>query len=336
MKLLKYILPPEITIVTVVFKKELPLLYLQAKSIKKFLNVNLKKIFIIVNDKLSKDEKISLNSSYNEIIGGKINFEIITSDKLINKEHLSSTPGWKSQQILKLKIHKLISTSHYLTLDAKNHLIRELKNKDLFTNKKPIAYVKYNYGDYWKNYISDSRKVLKISNGKRINYFIPPSTPYMLITEEVKNLSNHLRSNNSSIMDAILNRGATEYLLYYLYLTIDNKAKKLYSFKNNNNKNTITFFTEAPSSKEELDKNLKLLHIDKTKWLAIHRNRFLHTYKVDVKKNIIETWEHSGLFESLESAENFWDSFKETLQNTHKLEQTSPKPIEVQKSKKNT
>ena len=315
MKFLRHVLSPKITIVTIVFKKELPLLMLQAKSIKMFANVNLKSVIIVINDFFSKQEAKELGKSYNQIFEGKVKVEIILGAELIRENYLFDISGWKAQQILKLKVHQKIETAYYLSLDAKNHLIRELQTKDLFSRRKPIAYIKENSAPYWIQQINSSKKVLDISNDENLDYFIPPATPYILITEEVKNLSIFLASKNTSTDIAISERGATEYLLYYLYLGRYNRAKTMYCFKKVGDKNAVTFFNKAPRSNQGMTKSLQSLHSHNTKWLAVHRNRFVLDYEVDIKKNIIEIWVSSGLFESAKSAENFWSNFKRSLGN---------------------
>ena len=102
-----------------------------------------------VNDFFSDHEVSELGKSYNRIFEGKIKVEIIPGAKLIYDNYLLDMSGWKAQQILKLKVHQKIETAYYLSLDAKNHLIRELNNEDIFFEGKPIVYVKQHSGLYW-------------------------------------------------------------------------------------------------------------------------------------------------------------------------------------------
>ena len=306
---------PEVTIVTVVFRKELPLLHLQARSIKLFAKINLCKIIVITNDDFSKNEIRELDHLYKKIFKEEMKVEIISGEKLIYKGYLNDILGWRAQQILKLIVCRNIESTYYLTLDSKNHLIRPLNNRDLFYKGKPIAYVKKFPGPFWKEYIINCVKLFDLSHTEKLDYFMIPATPYMLITEEVNNLFIFLELKKLPVIDAISKNGTTEFLLYYFYLVRNNKAKTLYSFKRTITRNSVSFFSKGPLPKRKILEKIELLNNANIKWLAVHRQRFMLGYEADIKNSIVEIWSDSGLFKSVKSAKNFWNSYQSFLLN---------------------
>ena len=313
MNIFRFKRKPEITVVTVVFKKEIPLLFLQARSIRKFSKLNLKKIIIVLNDSFSIAEMNNIKNIYYEIYKNKVDVDIILGKKLIEEKYLDAISGWRSQQVLKLKIHSLVKTPYYLTLDAKNHLIRQLCDKDVFKKDKPIVKAKPFLGAMWDSSITNSKKLFDVSLESEFDSYFVPTTPFMLVTEEVMHLEMFLESKEVSIYEAICEYDATEYLLYYFYIARVKKIHVLYFHEKSENSNSVCFFTKGPSRNKDLNKNLISLRKSHIKWLGVHRNRFILNYEVDIKKSIISMWASSKLFDSTNEAEKFWDDYREFL-----------------------
>ncbi|RLE32283.1 MAG: hypothetical protein DRJ61_09920 [Acidobacteria bacterium] len=113
-----------LTFVTVVYEPEYTLLKLQARSMRIFLPEGLVHEIIVIDNSawgMSKDRLSTLRHEYGHL-----------SDRvrILRPRKICSIPpmvGWRSQQILKLEVAKLIDRDAYVVLDAKNHLIDTLQ-----------------------------------------------------------------------------------------------------------------------------------------------------------------------------------------------------------------
>ncbi|HAQ60040.1 MAG TPA: hypothetical protein DCR63_06620 [Microbacterium sp.] len=112
---------PDLTVVTVVFGPEVDLLELQARSMARFLApVTATELIILDNGvrALSSATQRRLRRAYGPL--GRFVKVIRTADLI----DAGGARGWRSQQAAKLAIARHITTSHYVVLDAKNHLTR--------------------------------------------------------------------------------------------------------------------------------------------------------------------------------------------------------------------
>ena len=300
-----------ITFATIVFKKELPLLFLQAKSIGLYAsNIGLKKIIIVLNDAFENSEVLCIKSYYQLFAPKGCDVDVIEADKIFENDSRSSTRGWISQQALKLLVAKRVETDFYLILDAKNHLINELCIDDLFFDGKAIAYGAGHF-NMWGACLGACERLLNMEPIKQ--RFILPATPYLMSSDAVAFLEKHLlESENIGLTEAIINNeNVTEFLLYFCYLVKSKKLEHYYNLRHISESDWVTFFTTGPNKIEDIDRELGRLNIPETKWLGLHRNRFCKRYEKNIKDDICRVWTNANLFDDIKYAENFWDDMKE-------------------------
>ncbi|WP_045860041.1 DUF6492 family protein [Teredinibacter purpureus] len=132
-------------IVTTIFddEAEFRLLRLQAKSYTLVDPESVNTVFIIYNDKhfdVFTNKKLPvLVNDYPEAFRGKLEFvdsEVFGIDRL--------TPGWLSQQQIKLAVSTIVKSECYLVLDAKNHFIRKVTKGSFLSQEdagKPYLYL---------------------------------------------------------------------------------------------------------------------------------------------------------------------------------------------------
>ncbi len=114
-----------IDIATVVFKDELPILKLQAKSIERYCqNIGIRNIYVIVND--DEDTLHQIDAAW---WGAAANHVLIVPRSAFSTQFVED--GWVSQQVLKILAAGMSYNTWTMVLDAKTIFVKELVLKDL-------------------------------------------------------------------------------------------------------------------------------------------------------------------------------------------------------------
>ena len=141
---------------------------------------------------------------------------IIRDEELINSEIRA---GWLKQQILKLLVHRFVTSHWYLVLDSDCFFTRHCSPKDFFVNDKARVNLSTGHDTWWK------------SASRFTGYAIPSPrcgvTPMLLHTCVVKELCSSL-----DVERAILSCNCTEYSLYWTYLHHFHTLTDYYVFSN--------------------------------------------------------------------------------------------------------
>jgi len=127
------------TFVTVVYEKEYEFLALQARSMRKYCPRAL--VFaIIVIDNGRKPLRPSLRDRLLAEYG-----DLAERVRFVRATEISANlvrSGWWNQQVLKLLVARLVQSERYVILDAKNHLVFDLK-ADFLESKDGRAAIEY-------------------------------------------------------------------------------------------------------------------------------------------------------------------------------------------------
>ena len=88
-------------------------------------------------------------------------------DMNLDKKYLKN--GWRLHAYIKLYLAKLIEKEYYCMLDAKNHFIKNVNNKDFFTDDgKYYIFTSNGASDNWsQNFYINSFKYFQLVKGKR-------------------------------------------------------------------------------------------------------------------------------------------------------------------------
>jgi hypothetical protein len=119
-----------LSVVTVVFEAEVPLLELQARSIARHVPDGVfDEVMVIDNSRrgLSPTAQQRIRA---ELGGHAARTTFATRDDL--GVGGSSATGWRTQQSLKLMAARRLTSDHYVVLDAKNHFIERTTRADFF------------------------------------------------------------------------------------------------------------------------------------------------------------------------------------------------------------
>jgi len=206
------------TIVTVVFEPEIPLLKLQARSFARYLAPEVSaRILVIDNTARGMREKLwgSVLAEYGPFASM---VELVRADSVSG---LPRATGWNLQQVLKLAVARLVATDRYLTLDAKNHLIRRTTVSDLeATDGRPLG----NFHSYASHPLKPAfERVMRFAGldpESRISRFTSTATPFILYSPLVRDLLDDVEARSGrDFATEFIRARLTEYFFYSAWLT---------------------------------------------------------------------------------------------------------------------
>lgn len=264
-----------IDLITIVFRKELDLLKIQAKSIELYIpQHHIGNIYVIVNDGNYVDDLIDrtwwgINSSKVIIINRQTFGVDLTLD------------GWSSQQLYKLLAAEQAKTSWSMCLDAKTWFVNELKWDLLFDEQKRVKFE-------WFPVIpvfDSARKTLEgIFNIELVDVIGPGGVPFMFKTSTVKSMINWIQiSQKKSFFDFFTSevkwpKQITEFMLYSIYVKkVHNDYSTLY-----NNNQYYQIYNIAHNEAEIFNDRFNLMRKKSAFTVSIHRDAYQHLTDIQI------------------------------------------------------
>ena len=147
-------------------------------------------------------------------------FKIIIETDLM--KYPTQKQKYSTQMMSKLLIANYVKTKHYLVVDDDIVVLRKFGMKDIFVNKQ----IRYTHDTtYNENWWVSSAHVLEMQLNDLDKSKIMSVTPEILIRREVKNLMRYLQRLHGDWEYKLMNVKYrwTEYTLYWLYLSKQNK-----------------------------------------------------------------------------------------------------------------
>ena len=208
---------PGVTLVTVVFEPELPLLLLQARSMSRYLEPDFV-AGILVIDNTARGIPPRLWSSILGEYGA-----LAPVARLLRADDVAVVPratGWNSQQVLKLAIARSIDTDRYITLDAKNHFIRPSGRADF---EAPDGRPYGNFHGYEKHPLRPAFervfRYLSLDPEASVGHFTATATPFVHFTAPTVELQDYVEGRSgTSFAEAFIAERFTEYFLSSAWL----------------------------------------------------------------------------------------------------------------------
>jgi Family of unknown function (DUF6492) len=205
------------TLVTVAHKLDYPLLQLQARSLARYLSPDfMDEIFVVADEGLrgSREWQKPLLTDYG-YLADKVHF-LDASDVAAIPNNID---GWRSQQIMKLMVARVVSSDRYMVLDAKNHLVFPL-SPEFYENGDRIRSMHMNYEALeFRPYLESSLRYFGIAEDGMIRSFLPTITPFIFPTQVVNALIAHtVQREQVPFPLAFGNLRTTEFFLFGGYL----------------------------------------------------------------------------------------------------------------------
>ncbi|ACQ79260.1 hypothetical protein Bcav_0999 [Beutenbergia cavernae DSM 12333] len=202
-----------ITYVTPVFEAEVELLALQARSLARHASsASLAEVLVLDNTArgLTSPTRDRLHEAYGPHAPA---VRILRPREIA---HIPGATGWRSQQVLKLAAAHLVRTPHYVTLDAKNHLVAPPDASFYVAPDGRARVPAYSFADHpLRPSLEHVLRYLELDPGRYVDHFTATTTPYVLETGLVRELMADLAERSGRTFAAeFLANDLTEYFLY--------------------------------------------------------------------------------------------------------------------------
>ncbi|ASR56527.1 MULTISPECIES: DUF6492 family protein [Cellulomonas] len=170
---------PALTFVTPVFEAEVQLLGLQARSFARHAPSDAR-VVVLDNTRRGLREVDALVRAYGALAPR------VRVLRPADVTDLPTTSGWRSQQILKLAVARLVETPHYVALDAKNHFVAR-PDDAFFVAADGRARVRaYSYTDHTlRPALERVCRYLGLDPAEHVGRFAATTTPFTLDREVV-------------------------------------------------------------------------------------------------------------------------------------------------------
>lgn len=227
-----------IDLVTVVYRQELKLLEIQAKSIEQYFPENLlNRILVTVNDDIDVVSFIDANW------WGKYKDRVQIFHKYNFSHSADQNIGWESQQLFKMLTSTTSSSQLTCVLDAKTWFVRDVLPQQIFNDNK-INVALMPLFDGFKN---SSDFLTKLFNLEYRHIIGPGGVPFYFHNETLRNMVNYINDNVEPFdkffcSNAKDPNNITEFTLYSAYVLAHNKFNEIYSGKQTYNVVNIAHF----------------------------------------------------------------------------------------------
>ena len=202
------------TFVTVAHHVDYEALCLQARSMAKYLPVELIAEIIVIDNDLRGPPRSHLMRQYGKLA----KFVRLIDRREVSAPEVFKAHGWFGQQILKLEIAKLVQTDRYVVLDAKNTMVYPLR-RDFLENSKgeprlfQIDYTRHSSRRWLRN------SVAYWGIADPTKWFVPTVTPFTLITDLVKHaMDAAVAKDKVPFHQLFIENHLTEFFFYACYL----------------------------------------------------------------------------------------------------------------------
>ncbi len=217
--------------VTIIFNNhiEVELLKVQAHSFAYVDESIIKNIIIVYNDigDSTRNQKEQILKDvlffYPARLREKVN--IVSSDDF---GLAAVRSNWYSQQVAKIMISTLVTTSHYVVLDGKNHFIRNVGLEYFFEDGlKPYLHLQ-EHGDDMMNFYNNCLNYFSVPCPYPNKRKIQTVTPFVFKTEVCIDLIGHINARENRTFPSFImeEKKYTEFFFYYAYLLATSKINE--------------------------------------------------------------------------------------------------------------
>jgi hypothetical protein len=288
---------PLFDLVTVVFSQEIELLALQAKSIRLFgdrLSIN--RIVVIANGADQDGTSARVRSEVLPLYGGRRRqVEVIPGRRLMSLSEM--TAGWHTQQVLKLAIAAHMEANQYVSLDAKNHLIRHADDAIFFAPDGRARYQPICYRDCMAAtmpHFFKCAEICRIDAEAHIDRALPSYTPILLHRRHVLGLHDFLREHHRTSLERLLCQeflNVTEYRLYYCYLCRLGVFRDLYT---PGRSAVVTLWPRHVENDALFRQAMDEVETNEVPFFSVHRS-VRHSLTQRQSRRIAQLWLRAGL-----------------------------------------
>jgi hypothetical protein len=280
-----------LTLVTVVFERELEMLGLQARSVGLHGSAStLGRILVIDNTQagMARVDRERLMTNYGPATS---RVQILRSHDVAT---IPQTDGWRSQQVLKLAISARIDTPYYLILDAKTHLLTPLDVGDVLAPDGRARVNKMRFSEHaLRPSLERALRWYGLPVDPYLNRFSATVPPFVMTTATATALvDNMVARTGQPFPEAFLNADLTEFFAYTAFsLSQGADLNELFDFHQVINPAVWARFANDAG----IDLAVDAAAQDGSPFFSVHRDAYglLSSY---AQVRIAQLWFRAGLF----------------------------------------
>lgn len=295
-----------LSLVTVFFEAEVGLLALQARSLALYQREGQFEQIIVIDNTHSGISRRTQRRIEDEFGAWRDRVRIVRPECLLSVSP-GRVPGWEAQQVLKLMVHRIITTKHYLVLDAKNQWIQPTSHDTFVAPDGRVRGASHSYrGHALEQRVAGVMRYLHIDPNDWLDHFMVTHTPVLLTTAVVAELIDGIEHRSgSSFAEEFSRARLLEFPLYAAWIIARHG-----NLDEHIDGSTVRSTTIWPSSSPaEIEAALKGLdHVD-SPFLGVHR-RALARAGLGTSLALARFWTQRRLFTSVFGALRFIWLFK--------------------------
>lgn len=296
--------PRSLSLVTLFFEAELPLLALQARSLARFhAPRDFQQILVIDNTRSGMTGRARRRidrefGPWQDVVRYVRPHEIVD---------LPPVPGWVGQQILKLQVHRLVETEHYVVLDAKNHWNQSTDLQTFVNSDGRARGASHTYrGHALEQQVAGVLRYWDIEPEPWLDHFLVTHTPVVLSATVASELIAAVEARSGRPFAEEFHRaGLLEFPLYASWLIARYGTLDRHIDGSTVRSTTIWPSMSTAQVTAELDASAEV----DSPFLAVHRRALARATRASSLK-LADHWVERRLFDSRADALRFIRGFK--------------------------
>jgi hypothetical protein len=295
------------TFLTVAHAADYRLLWLQARSLNRYLDRDLLGEIVVIqnNPQLSRLRgwRHAMLREYGSLA---------PAVRFVDVRQIADVPpyisGWFSQQILKLMAARIVETKRYVVLDAKNHLVFPLTRRCIETSSGTMLLHPMNYEHHdMRPFLANTLDYFGLNLRDHVKCFLPTTTPFPLSTDTVRDLVDYIEVREKRpFPEAFVYDGfkRTEFFLLGAYLLAT--GRRFAEFYDLSGQGWATVWPEDTA--EDIRKKIAWCENNATAVFAVHR-RAIPQLDEATRHVIAAFWQQRYLFRTVDSPLRFLREF---------------------------
>ena len=285
-------------LVTIFYEGDIDLMKLQARSIARHLRpASLGSVLAIANgpgsDTLAQYFRDAVAPEY-----GDVRHRLQVYDGNALSRSLSRTSGWRSQQLLKLLASRVVTSSSFVILDAKNHLIRECGQNDfLEVAGRPVShYVDNSFS--LRMYFEGSFRSFDLDELRFTAKSPPQTTPFPVLRSTIAGLIDEIERRSGQDFDTYFTStpNVSEFFLISAFVIHrDGYFEKEFAFRP---RYSINLFVTSLQQQSSFERSMSHLRDPEVKICGMHHT-FLAALDAARSERVARVWLDAGLISDL-------------------------------------
>ena len=313
-----------LALVSVAFEAEIPLLQLQASSTASFVTADLVDEVVVIDNTargMPAGLRADLRDRYGPLCG---RLRIVRPAEVCP---IPGTVGWRSQQVLKLAVSRLLRSERYLVLDAKNHFVAPLRPDFVEAPDGRVRATAHSFESHRLR--PDLERVLTyldLDPARYVSRFPSTVTPFVLDVATVRAMIADLeRRSGRSFAQEFVRRDLTEFFLYSGWVAARGQGLDgHFDFR----QPSCPVVWPRAATREGVTAAVAEAEHRGTPLFAVHR-RALAQLDPAGRAALAQFWCRRGHFRSIDDAEAFVEAFRRGYRRKQRAQQLRDLPVKL-------